>query len=57
MRDSAERVALGEAAKRRALSDFGVRAMADAYERLYHGRDVAPRVANPTQPASEAVTS
>jgi glycosyltransferase involved in cell wall biosynthesis len=49
MRDEAMRVALGGAARRRALSDFGVRAMGDAYERLYRGRSVSPRPAPQAQ--------
>jgi glycosyltransferase involved in cell wall biosynthesis len=54
MRDEATRVTLGGAARRRALSDFGVRAMGDAYERLYHGKAVSPRSAPQAQESAGA---
>jgi glycosyltransferase involved in cell wall biosynthesis len=57
MHDDAAREALGAAARRRALSDFGVRAMGDAYERLYRGKAVAPRTVPPVQETTEAAAS
>jgi glycosyltransferase involved in cell wall biosynthesis len=54
MRDESLRIALGGAARRRALSDFGVRTMGDAYERLYRGKAVAPRTAPPAQETAGA---
>jgi glycosyltransferase involved in cell wall biosynthesis len=55
MRDAGMRAALGGAARRRALSDFGVRAMGDAYERLYRGKSVSPRPAPQAQETAGAV--